>query len=122
VGAPKARDRDFATLLSSGAVACFDIQSIATELARIPNSGPPLRVLFDWSALESWPFQAPSPVAIANWKCTAPSILRAAFLHVHKWDRQAALLSALLRLANAEAQSFQAIYRDRAISWLCGGP
>jgi hypothetical protein len=114
--------RGFVTLVVSGPIPCFDIQSIATDLGRASNSCSQMRVFFDWSKVESWPFEAPSPIAIAAWRRAAPSIMRAAFLHVHKWDRHAALLSALLRSANAEVRSFRPIDRDLAISWLRGGP
>ena len=69
--------------------------------------------------LESWPFRAPSAAAIAGWSRAAPSITRGAFVHAHKWDRQAALLAALLRVANVEVL-FDPTRRDQAIAWLQG--
>jgi hypothetical protein len=121
MGTSQTRDRAFAALVKSGAQRSFDIECLATELARLPTCGAPLRVLFDWSTVESWPYRAPSAAAIAGWNRTAPSIARAALVHAHKWDRQAALVSALLRVTNAEARCFRPIMHDQAVAWLQGG-
>jgi hypothetical protein len=120
MGTSRTGDCAFAALVKIGEQPSFDIECLATELARLPTYGAPLRVLFDWSMVESWPVRAPSAAAIAGWNRAAPSITRSAFVHAHKWDRQAALLAALLRVANVEVLSFHPTRRDQAIAWLQG--
>src|SRR5947209_5762987 len=96
---------DFHRLRRQGAQPVFDIVAIAATLANL-HSGNGLRVLFDWSDVESWPFRAPPPAAIRAWNSRAPVVSRAAIIHNQKWDRHAALLSALIRVRNGQARSF----------------
>jgi len=111
-------DRAFVVMSPAGAQTRFDIVEIADELARLATGAAALRVLFDWSQVGSWPFSSPSAAAIERWKRTAPAIARAAFVHDAKWNRQAALLEALLRVGNAEARSFHVSDIYAAVDWL----
>ena len=53
----------------------LDIMVIARELAQFQPADASLKVLFDWSELDSWPFEAPSLVtSVQSWKETVPSI------------------------------------------------
>lgn len=96
----------------------FDIAAIASELAVLQAGVGTLRVLFDWSGIGRWPFSAPSAAAIREWNAAAPAIARAAFIHDAKWNRHAAILSALLRIRNAEVRSFHRADTEKAIVWL----
>jgi hypothetical protein len=118
MGSSQASDRTFLVVRREGAQPRFDLVAIAGELARLRTDAAALRVLFDWSQIRSWPFAAPSAAAIQEWNKTAPAIARAAFVHDPKWNRHAAILSALLRVSNAEARSFHRSDTDRAIAWL----
>ena len=101
-----------------GAQAKFDTAAIADELARHASAAGGTRVLFDWSQLTSWPFAAPSMADTQEWNKAALPVARAALVHDRKWDRHAAVLSALLRVGGAEARSFRLSDRDKAINWL----
>jgi len=120
-------DRAFLTRRQAGDQAPFDVAAIALELTlalqelALPNSEPP-RVLFDWSAVTSWPYKATSQEGIQFWQKNVPQIFRAAFVHARRWDSQAALLAALLRSTNAEVRSFSSARLDDAISWLVSDP
>ena len=96
----------------------FNIMAIARDLANFQRSDASLKVLFDWSELDAWPFAAPSPATVQSWKETVPSISRAAIVHDPKWTRHAALLAALLRVCHAAVRSFLPSDYDRAIIWL----
>jgi hypothetical protein len=96
----------------------LDIMVIARELAHFRTCDASLNVLFDWSELDSWPFEAPSLATVRAWKETVPSISRAAILHDSKWTRHAALLAALLRVCHAAVRSFLPSDYDDAIIWL----
>ncbi len=117
MGTPESGERVFLVLEQHGAQTKFDVVSIAAELARL-RSGAALRILFDWSQVRSWQYAAPSAAAIREWRKTAPAISRAAFVHDPKWNRHAAMLSALLRVGKAQARSFPPSDLDRAIEWL----
>ncbi len=96
----------------------LDIMAIARELAQFQAGDGSLKVLFDWSELNSWPFAAPSLATVQTWKETIPSISRAAIVHDAKWTRHAALLAALLRVCHATVRSFLPSDYDGAIIWL----
>jgi hypothetical protein len=96
----------------------LDIMAIARELAQFQAGEASLKVLFDWSELESWPFAAPSLATVQAWKEIVPSISRAAIVHDPKWTRHAALLAALLRVCGAAVRSFLPSDYDGAIIWL----
>ena len=96
----------------------LDIIAIARDLADLQTGDESLKVLFDWSELDSWPFEAPSPATVQAWKETIPSVSRAAIVHDPKWNRHAALLAALLRVCNAEVRSFLPSHRHEAIIWI----
>jgi len=100
----------------------LDIIAIAEELRHLQKGDAALRVLFDWSELQSWQFVAPSLANIQKWKETVPLISRAAIVHDPKWNRHAALLAALLWVRNADVSSFCRSDFDRAIIWLEHGP
>src|SRR5271157_2317630 len=96
----------------------LDIIAIARDLTHFQTGDASLKVLLDWSELDSWPFEAPSSATIQAWKETIPSVSRAAIVHDPKWNRHAALLAALLRICDAEVQSFLPSDRDGAIMWI----
>jgi len=102
----------------SGPQPKLDIIAIARELARSRLGDASLKVLFDWSELDTWPFEAPSLATVQAWKEIIPSVSRAAIVHDPKWNRHAALLAALLRVGDAEVRSFLPFYRDAAIIWI----
>ena len=101
-----------------GAQPPFDIAAIATELAQGQGDDAPLCALLDWSQVSSWPFQAPSSAAIRAWNLTVPPVLRAAIIHDQKWDKHAAVLSALMRVRDGQVRSFHSIDHEKAVAWL----
>jgi hypothetical protein len=96
----------------------LDIIAIARDLAPLQTNDASLQVLFDWSELDSWPFEAPSLATVQAWRDAVPSISRAAIVHDPKWNRHAALLAALLRVCDAEVRSFPPSEYDRAVTWV----
>ena len=96
----------------------LDIMAIARELAQFQAGDASLKVLLDWSELDSWPFAAPSLATVQSWKETVPSISRAAIVHDPRWTRHAALLAALLRVCHAAVRSFLPSDYHGAIIWL----
>lgn len=118
MGRPQSGERTYLVLQRYGAQSKFDIVAIAAELGTLRTGAVAARILFDWSQLCAWQYAAPSSASILEWHKTAPPIARAAFVHDPKWNRHAAILSALLRVSNAEARSFHRSDIDRAIEWL----
>jgi hypothetical protein len=100
----------------------LDIVAIAAELTRLESGGAALLILFEWSQISAWPFEAPSAAAILEWNASALSIARAAIVHDHKLTRHAALLAALMRVADAQVRSFHPRDLSAAVAWLEQGP
>jgi hypothetical protein len=111
-------DRTVLILRREGAQPKFDLAAVAKEIARGQANAEPPRILFDWSAVTAWPFEAPSATSIRFWYSLAPRITRAALIHGELWERQASILSALMRAGAAEVKSFPPGYQERAIAWL----
>jgi hypothetical protein len=105
-------------LRREGPQAQFDIVAIAAELARVKSGGATLRILFEWSQISAWSFEAPSPAAIQAWNASAPAVSRAAIVHGQKWTRHAAVLSALMRVGDTQVRSFHPRDHTAAIAWL----
>jgi hypothetical protein len=77
-----------------------------------------LRILFDWSKVESWRFSKDASTSVQTWLEVGRSIERAAIVHHHRWNRQAAWLGAALRLADSQVQSYRLMGLDKALIWL----
>jgi hypothetical protein len=111
-------DRTVLVLRREGPQPTFDLAEIAKEIARGQANGAPPRVLFDWSGVTAWPFEAPAAPAIRYWYSLAPRITRAALIHDERWDRHASMLTALMRAVAAEVKSYEPGYQERAVAWL----
>ena len=59
------RQRGLAVMRRRGPQSKLDILAIARELAQFRAGDAPLKVLFDWSELDSWPFAAPSLATVS---------------------------------------------------------
>jgi hypothetical protein len=112
----------FTILRRRGNQSKFDIAEIASELVHCHGRCEPLSVLFEWSEVSFWPFEAPSAIAVRDWKQRALSISRAAILHNPKLTRHVAILSALMRVCEAEVRCFHPAAYDQAVEWLSVGP
>jgi SpoIIAA-like len=100
----------------------FDLAAIAKEVAHGQANAKLPRVLFDWSGVTIWPFEAPEATAIRYWYTLAPRVARAALIHDEKWDRHASMLTALMRAVGAQVKSFPPGYQERAVAWLEAPP
>ena len=74
----KPNDDALFVLLRQGPQPKLDIVAIAAELARLQCGGAALRILFEWSQLSAWPFEAPSAAAIKTWNAAVPPLSRVA--------------------------------------------
>jgi hypothetical protein len=77
-----------------------------------------IRVLFDWTGIEGWKPGTGDPLRWPNWRAMARPIERAAIIHEHRWNRQAALLAAMLRINKAQARSWLPRNLPAALVWL----
>ena len=119
---PPEGGHEFLVLGLRGAQPQFDIAAFASELARFSADRVGVRMMLDWSSIERWAFKPPSAAAIHDWDCATPRLQRAAIVHSHKWHRQAAVLSALMRVSHVEVRSFHPIQRELAVAWLQRDP
>jgi hypothetical protein len=114
-------DRAVLVLRREGPQPKFDLAAIAKEIARGQANAEPPRILFDWSGVTAWPFEAPTAAAIRFWYGLAPRVTRAAVIHDEQWDRHASMIAAIMRAVAAEVKSFPPGYQERALAWL-GAP
>lgn len=77
-----------------------------------------IRVLFDWTAIKGWEPGTREPTRWPNWRAMAHPIDRVAIVHEHRWNRQAALLAAMLRLNKLHARSWLPRNLPAALVWL----
>jgi hypothetical protein len=77
-----------------------------------------IRALFDWTGVEGWEPETRDPARWPNWRDMARSIDRAAIIHERRWNRQAALLAAMLRINKAQARSWLRRNLPDALVWL----
>ncbi len=87
--------------------------SIADCLARDIGS----RVLLDWSEVQAWTCEA-AVLPVESWTAAICKIDRAAIVHHHRWNRQAAWLAAVLRYGRTDVRSWRIGDRDNAVVWL----
>ena len=111
-------DRTVLILRRDGPQAKFDLAAIAKEIARGQANAEPPRVMFDWSGVTAWPFEAPTATSIRFWYSLAPRVTRVALIHDATCDRHGSILSALMRAGGAEVKSLPPGYQERAIAWL----
>src|SRR5260221_5217618 len=64
-----------------------------------------LLILLDWSALKGWDNEAAASISFQGWSVATPLIERVAIVHAPRWNRQAAVLAAMLRIQNVDVRS-----------------
>jgi hypothetical protein len=75
-------------------------------------------LLLDWSGLSDDCIWADYGTRDGIWTSLGRAYARVAVLHHRRWNRQAAYIGALLRLAGAVVRSFSSRERQQAIHWL----
>jgi hypothetical protein len=101
-----------------GRLSVSDLTVFETALSNRHAGQEHIRVLFDWTAIEGWEPGTREPARWPNWRAMAPPIDRAAIIHEHRWNRQAALLAAMLRINKAQARSWLPRNLPAALVWL----
>jgi hypothetical protein len=111
-------DDDFVTLRFGGFQSAFEFASFADTVDRLRGGRERLRVLFDWTALKGWDANGAFAGSCRRWKEASLLIDRMAIVHEHHWNRQAALLAAVLRSDFRQVRSW--VPRDfaKAVMWL----
>lgn len=109
----------------AGITVCLRGRQLTSEFMEIPvlladhcRVNQPLKILFNWSELESWRFSADASRCVQTWLEVGRSIERTAIVHHHRWNRQAAWLGAALRLGGSQVRSYRPIEVDKALNWL----
>jgi len=103
---------------------CLKGVQSAAEFGDLSNNLPSTNsqrrwcVLFDWSALEGWDDRREFNLSCRSWHATAERIMRASIVHRPRWNHEAALLAAVLRVHGAQVRSWQTGERAQALDWL----
>ena len=111
-------DGSIVTFLFRGRLSVSDLSGFETALSDRHAGLEPIRVLFDWTRIEGWEPGTRDPARWPNWRAMARPIDRAAIIHEHRWNRQAALLAAMLRINKAQARSWLPRNLPAALVWL----
>lgn len=100
-----------------GAVTNAEFADLA---ANIVNFGSTYRVLvyLDWARVDHWKFAPPTASGVTAWRKAAKVIERAAIIHDHHLNRQAAWLAAILRKEGVTVRSWRPQNAAAAAKWL----
>jgi hypothetical protein len=113
---------DFLTIRLRGLQSTSEFSSFGDSLAGLTGGRAALRILFDWSALEGWDPKDEVARSCRNWKKGSLVIERLAIVHEHHWNRQAALLAAVLRGEASLVRSWASRDLSQAVAWLREAP
>jgi hypothetical protein len=111
-------DESIVTVRFRGTLSVSDLSFFETELLDRHAGREHIRLLFDWTGIEGWEPRTREPALWPNWRAMAHPIDRAAIIHEHRWNRQAALLAAMLRINKAQARSWLPRNLPAALVWL----
>jgi hypothetical protein len=111
-------DESIVTVRFRGRLSVSDLTVFDTALLDRRAGQEHIRVLFDWTGIEGWEPRTREPALWPNWRAMARPIDRAAIIHEHRWNRQAALLAAMLRINKAQARSWLPRNLPAALVWL----
>jgi hypothetical protein len=111
-------DEAIVTVRFRGRLLVSDLSVFETALSDRHAAHERIRVLFDWTGIEAWEPGAREPARWPNWRDMARPIERAAIVHEHRWNRQAALLAAMPRINKAQARSWLPRNLPAALIWL----
>ena len=111
-------DETIVTVRFGGRLSVADLSVLETTLSDRTAGHEHIRLLFDWTGIEEWEPGAGDPALWPNWRDMARPIDRAAIIHEHRWNRQAALLAAMLRINKTQARSWLPRNLSAALVWL----
>lgn len=111
-------DESIVTILFRGRLSVFDLSVFEPAQLDRHARHEHIRVLFDWTGIEGWEPGTREPSLWPNWRAMARPIDRAAIIHERRWNRQAALLAAILRINKVQARSWLPRNLPNALVWL----
>lgn len=111
-------DDEFVTARLRGLQSTSEFASFDQVLARMRGDREHFRVLFDWTALEGWDAKDQIASSCLNWKKGSLVIERMAIVHQRQWNRQAAVLAAVLRAESRLVRSWIPRDLSKAVAWL----
>lgn len=100
------------------AVSTQEFVELAGRIRRRGKTVGHVRLLFDWRSLKEWSLEDWSALAFRPWVAASHRIERVAIVHHTAWNRQAALIAAILRREHVPVRSWMP---DRVIDarrWL----
>jgi hypothetical protein len=110
--------KSIVTVRFRGRLSVSDLSVFDTALLDRHAGHEHIRVLFDWTGVQGWGRGTGDPARWPNWRDMARPINRAAIVHERRWNRQAALLAAMLRINKAQARSWLPRNLPDALVWL----
>jgi hypothetical protein len=92
-----------------------DLVAFVLSLRDLREGEMRIRILLDWTEIERWKAGTAHP---SLWRDLPESIDRAAIVHQHRWDRQAAVLAAMMRMNQTSVRSWAPSSATAAMAWL----
>jgi hypothetical protein len=89
-----------------GAVTNREFTDLAETIANSGTMGGVL-IYLDWLRIDRWTFSAPKANDVTAWRRAGKMIERAAIVHDHRMNRQAAWLAAVLRGQGVKVRSWR---------------
>lgn len=103
-----------------GAVTNREFTDLAVMIADFNSTGGML-IYLDWLGIDRWTFSTPKANAVTAWRKAGRNIERAAIVHDHRINRQAAWLAAVLRDQGVKVRSWRPQHAAAAAAWLHTG-
>jgi hypothetical protein len=100
-----------------GEVTDREFTNLAATLANFGSTAGVL-IYLDWFRIDHWTFSAPTTNSVAAWRRAGRTIGRAAIVHDHRMNRQAAWLAAVLREQGVKVRSWRPQHAAAAAAWL----
>ena len=97
-----------------------DLTTFVASLQELRDCEKRIRVLLDWTAIEKWEADTAHSSLSSIWRDLPHNIDRAAIVHEHCWDRQAAVLGAMMRINQTVVRSWLPSNGIAAMEWLRG--
>lgn len=101
-----------------GAVSTQEFVELAGRIGRKAKAVGHVRLLLDWRALKAWDLEDWSAPVFRPWIVASHRIGRVAIVHHAAWNRQAALIAAILRRENVSVRSWKHDRMTDARRWL----
>ena len=106
------------TVLFGGQLSIVDLTAFGPMLEEKLAGREHIRIVFDWTGIDQWEVGTSDAAVWPHWRAVAQPVERVAIIHERRWNRQAALLAAMLRVNKIETRSWLPSAFSDTLLWL----